>query len=74
MKDTNPTAAAIQVEILRSLTGSDRFLIAFQMSLTAREFSLARLRRQHPGWSEAALRRELMRYTFHPGTVPPPLR
>lgn len=74
MRDTGQTANAIQIEILRNLAASERFLLAFQMSLTARELSLARLRRQHPEWSEAELRRELVRYSFHPGVVPPRLR
>ncbi|MGH2405987.1 MAG: integrase core domain-containing protein [bacterium] len=61
MRDTGQTANAIQIEILRNLAASERFLLAFQMSLTARALSLARLRRQHPEWSEAELRRELVR-------------
>lgn len=74
MRDTEQTAAAIQTEILRKLGGSERFLIAVEMSLAARELSLARLRRQHPEWSEAELRWELVRYSFHPGAVPHRLR
>lgn len=74
MRDTGQTAAAIQVEVLRSLAGSERFFLAFQLSLAAREMALARLSRQHPDWSEAELKRELVRYAFHPGRIPPRLR
>ena len=72
--DTSRTAQAIQDEILRGMTGVQRLLIALDMSHTARELSLARLRRQHPDWSEAQLRRELLRYAFLPDELPPALR
>lgn len=73
MTDTSPTVAALQARIHRSLTGCERLRIAIEMSLAARELSLARLRRQHPEWSDAELRRELVRYSFPPGTLPPGL-
>ncbi|MBI3014768.1 MAG: hypothetical protein HYY65_06865 [Candidatus Tectomicrobia bacterium] len=74
MTDTSPAAAALQTRIHGGLTGSARLRIAVEMSLVAREMSLVRLRRQHPEWSDSELRRELLRYSFASGTLPPVLR
>lgn len=74
MVDTSPTAAALQTRIHRRLPGTIRLQVAMEMSLAAREMSLARLRRQHPEWSDAELKRELVRYSFEPGTLPAVLR
>lgn len=71
--DTSPAASAIQLEVLRTLTGADRLRLALEMSEVARSLTLARLRRQHPDWSEADLKRELIRYAFLPGLIPAPL-
>lgn len=48
--------------------------MALDMSLTARELSLTGLRNRHPDWSEFELKRELLRYSFLSGPLPPPLR
>lgn len=74
MTDTSPAVAELQAKIHRGLTGSQRLQVAHEMSLAARELSLARLRRQHPEWSDAQLRRELLGYSFAPGTLPLVLR
>jgi hypothetical protein len=74
MRDTNPTAKALQIKIQRRLSGVERLCLAFEMSLAAREMSLARLRRQHPEWSDAELNRELLRYAFAPKSLPPVLK
>ncbi len=74
MRDTSPTAEALQTEIHRRLSGAERLRLAFEMSLVAREMSLARLRRQHPEWSDAELKRELLRYSFPPNLGPPVLK
>ena len=72
LRDTTPTAAALQLSIHRGLTGADRLGLALEMSLTAREFSLTRLRREHPHWSDAELTRELLRYAFLTAPTPTP--
>ncbi|HEV2149241.1 MAG TPA: hypothetical protein VGR37_17700 [Longimicrobiaceae bacterium] len=64
LNDTNPEAAEIQASIYRRMTGAERLKLAIEMSLTARSLTLARLRTQHPDWSEAELKRELLRYAF----------
>jgi hypothetical protein len=69
-QDTSETAAALQYQILRRLTGAERLRLASEMTVAARALSMARLRHQHPGWSDADLKRELLRYAFLPD--PPP--
>ena len=74
MRDTTSTAAAAQVQAQRQLGGPGRLRLAFEMSVLARELTLAGLRRSHPDWSPRQLRRELLRLCFLPGDLPPPLR
>ena len=40
------------------------------MSVTARAFALARLRREHPAWSDRELMLELARIAFLPADLP----
>lgn len=74
MKDTTPEMEALQMSIHRRLSGAERLSLAWEMSLAVRELALTRLRRQHPDWSEADLKRELLRYAFLPSRLPVPLR
>jgi hypothetical protein len=50
--DTSSLAQAVQLKIQRAVTGEQRLLTAFEMSLFARELSKQRIRRGHPEWSE----------------------
>jgi hypothetical protein len=52
MHDTSPEAAAFQEAIYRKMSPERRVEIAWEMSLLAREFSLAGIRSEHPGFSE----------------------
>jgi hypothetical protein len=74
MSDTSPSAQAIQDEIHRRMSGEERFKLAMEMSLMVREFAWARLRKEHPEWTEWELRRETLRYAFGSAPLPPPLR
>jgi hypothetical protein len=74
MSDTSPSAQAIQDEIHRRMSGEERFKLAMEMSLMMREFAWARLRKEHPEWSEWELKRETLRYAFGSEPWPPPLR
>lgn len=74
MTDTSPEAVSIQAGIHRRLTGAQRLALAFELSEMVRELCLARLRREHPDWSDRELKRELLRYAFLPGAPPAPLR
>lgn len=68
--DTTPRAQAIQLEIQRSMSGERRVLLAFEMSMLARELSGERIRREHPDWSDMQVTRELLRLAFFPAPLP----
>lgn len=68
--DTSAVAQAIQLECLRNMSGERRILLAFEMSELARELATAGIRRQHPGWPEGKVKRELLRFAFFPDPVP----
>ena len=72
--DTTPTARARQVEILRAMTGEQRLLLAFEMSLFARELAKEGIRRDQPEWTEAQVSREILRLAFLPAPLPAALR
>jgi hypothetical protein len=56
------------------MSGNKRLALAVEMSLMAREMAWARLRREHPDWTEWELKRETLRYAFGSEPWPPPLR
>ena len=62
--DTSAEAAAVQARIHRSLSGSQRLLIALQMSETVRELAFSRLRMEHPECEESDIRRMFLRSQF----------
>jgi hypothetical protein len=68
--DTSPAAQAVQLEILRAMSGEQRLLLAFEMSLFARELAREGIRRDHPEWPEARVARELLRLVFFPVPLP----
>lgn len=56
------------------MSGEQRLLLAFEMSLFARALSRERLRQEHPEWTQAGIERELLRLAFLPAPLPPGLR
>lgn len=68
--DTTAVADAVQMQLLRSMSGEQRMLLAFEMSLFAREFAKEGIRREHPDWAEALVKRELLRISFLPAPLP----
>ncbi len=56
------------------MSGEQRLLIAFEMSLFARELAKERIRQEHPEWPETRVARELIRLAFLPEPLPAPLR
>ena len=74
MSDTSPDAQAVQLRIQWSLSGEQRLLQAWEMSLFARELGRQRIRYEHPDWSEASIERELLRLAFFPAPLPARLR
>jgi hypothetical protein len=45
-------------------------MLALDMSLFARELARACLEQEHPEWSEAQVKRELLRLAFLPAPLP----
>jgi hypothetical protein len=68
--DTSPEIEEMQLKIWRSMTGERRLLISLEMSLLAREFAKAGIRREHPEWSEKDVMREIFRRAFLPKPLP----
>ncbi|MGH9512909.1 MAG: hypothetical protein ACRD2U_12330 [Terriglobales bacterium] len=68
--DTTPAAQTVQLEIQRSMSGEQRLLLAYEMSMFARELGRARIRREHPDWPEARIAGELLRLAFFPAPLP----
>ena len=56
------------------MTGEQRVLLAFEMSLFARELARAGIQKEHPDWPEASVARELLRLAFLPRPLPAGLR
>lgn len=72
--DTSAKAQAVQLQIQGAMSGEQRLLLAFEMSLFARELAMEGIRHDHPHWSEAQVARELLRLAFLPEPLPLPLR
>lgn len=68
VQDTTPEARALQDEIHRRMGPERRFELAWELSLLAREFALAGIRREHPGFSESETMQEYVRTVLLPGS------
>ena len=55
---------------VRVQSGEQRLLVAYEMSLFARELSRERIRHEHPEWPETRIARELLRLAFLPAPLP----
>lgn len=73
LSDTSTEAAAIQLRLLREMTGEQRLRLAFELSDLAQEITKAGIRRDHPEWSEREVNREWLRQCFFPKPLPPGL-
>jgi hypothetical protein len=72
--DTTPSAQVIQLKVQRAMSGEQRLLMAFEMSMFARELARERIRREQPEWPETRVARELIRLAFLPEPLPARLR
>ena len=61
VNDTAPDVEARQLDIYRKMTPAQRLVVACDLSMFARSLALARIRSEHPDWSEAASMAELAR-------------
>ena len=68
--DTSLAAQALQLDIQRAMSGEQRLLVAYEMSLFARELSRELMRHEHPEWPETPIARELLRLAFLPAPLP----
>ena len=57
---TAAAAARVQADLMRRMPPAQRLELAVDMSLMARALGAARLRAEHPEWSEAGIRREFL--------------
>jgi hypothetical protein len=64
----------VQLQIQRAMTGEQRLLLAFEMSLFARELAREGIRRDHPDWPETRIAKELLRLAFLPAPMPAQLQ
>jgi len=74
LSDTSPAAKKRQMEIEAAMSGEERLIEAFDMSLFARELAKAKIRVDHPEWSESQVAREVLRLAFLPEPLPIGLR
>lgn len=59
-----------QVEIYRDMTGEERMMIVFEMSMREKESTKKKIRKEHPEWNEQQVSRELLRLEFLPNPLP----
>lgn len=74
ISDTSSEARIRQLQSLRDMSGEDRVLLAYEMSLFVRELMQEGIRHDHPDWPEAQITRELLRRAFFPAPLPAWLR
>jgi hypothetical protein len=74
VSDTSPEIQALDRKIQRSMSGEQHLLEALEMSLFARELAKAKVRHDHPDWTEAGIAREVLRLEFLPDPLPCGLR
>lgn len=70
LSDTSPEIEALQLGILRSLSGEQRLLRGLDLTLFAQGFTSARIRQMHPDWSEKQVQLEIFRLAFLPEPLP----
>lgn len=63
-RDTSPSAARLQEEILRRFSPGERLRMAFEMSEFARSLSRAGLRNRRPELSEVELDDEMLKMLY----------
>lgn len=56
------------------MSGEQRLLLAYEMSMFGRELNRLRLLHEHPDWDNARIARELLRLAFFPHPLPPGLQ
>jgi hypothetical protein len=70
LSDTSQAAQALQLKIQSAMSGEQRIVLAYEMSMFARELARAGIERDYPDWTEAQVARELLRLAFLPAPLP----
>lgn len=70
ISDTSPEIEAMQLEIRRRMSATQRWKVALEMSDLSRELRKAGIQREHPDWSEHQVIIELFRLAFLPAPLP----
>jgi Rv0078B-related antitoxin len=69
VRDNLPVMAAEltleYIATLRRMTGAEKLRTAFDLYWSARKLKAARLRQQHPDWSEAAVQQRVKEIFMH---------
>lgn len=60
----------IQLSILRRMTCDQRLRLACEMSDIAHDLCRARIRQQHPDWTDTEIMQEMVRGAFSPQPCP----
>jgi hypothetical protein len=63
-RDTTPRAAAIQLQLYRELSPSQRVQIAVELSEAVRATTFAGIRRRHPEYSEQEVGRSFLHLVY----------
>lgn len=70
VSDTRPYVQELQLQIQRAMSGERRLLIAFEMSMFARELAKEGFRQEHPEWTDQRVTRERLRLALLPASLP----
>jgi hypothetical protein len=68
--DASSGGELVRLNIWGAMTGEKRILLSLYMSLIERELTKARLREEHPEWSEKRVMIEILRLAFLPQPFP----
>ncbi|MCE7871786.1 hypothetical protein DYH09_15590 [bacterium CPR1] len=63
-RDTSPEAEAVQLAVLRSLSGAQKVAICFELSEASREYTRSGIRSRHPEYCEHQVELALRRMTL----------
>lgn len=74
ISDTSPSAQVVLTKTQRAMSGEQRLLLAYEMSLFTRDLAREGIRRDHPDWTDGEVASELLRMAFLPGRLPAPLQ
>jgi hypothetical protein len=70
LSDTSPEIEAMQLAMLRSMSGEQRLLRGLELTLFAQKVAKAGIRQQHPTWSDKEVMMEIFRRAFLPEPLP----